>query len=705
MRRGTPMTDPARLDRFFRPASVAVVGATPQRGSARNTLLRVLLKHGFAGRVYPVTRSHAEVEGLRAYASLAELPEAPDVALVITPAATVPGLMEECAARGVKNAIVYSAGFEEIESGREHARRLAAAARAHDVTVLGANCQGVWSVRAGSMLTFASALLAREHLRHAPIAVISQSGALAGAIGYALQDQGMGCAYVVSVGNETCLDAIDALDWVIGQDDVRVVALYVEGLRQAQRILPVAARARARGVHVVMLKTGRSAMGRQATASHTGKIASAHNVYRDLLEQAGVITVESLADALAAMESLAFLAPPRASADRQGGIAIISSSGGASALLADHAAELGLPLATFSDDTAAKLDRLLPDLARKANPIDLTGQIYSQPNLFHDSCVALRADPRSEALLVQFASSARRGLDDNAEVFTETARTLPVVVGLIGQTMDPETRRGLLERGIVLATDPLQAMKALSFQYRAARAFALPPAPVRASLTRRAAPRDFDAVMALCREAGLEPAGFVLLAPGEAARDACGALRFPVAVKVLPEHAAHKTELGLVVLDLRTPDEVDARAARLRERLGRPDAPIIVQEMVAGGVEVVLAGLRATDFGPVLAIGSGGVGVELDRDVVHVALPASPGQIERALQGLRLASRLAGWRGRPPADVPALVEAAARFGDLFLACPELAELEINPLMVLPSGQGLRVVDALATPAGPGTASD
>ena len=266
------MTITKTFDNFFRPRSVAIVGASPQRGSSRNTLVRVLLQHGYTGRVYPVSTSHTEIEGLKAYAAIEDLPETPDVALVITPAPTVPGIIVACGDKGIRNAIVYSSGFEEIESGKEHARRLATAARQHKVAVLGANCQGVWSVQHKTMLSFGSAALSLESIRHAPIAVISQSGALAGAMGNYLQNNGMGCAYIVSVGNETCLDALDALAWVVEQADVRAVALYIEGLNDARRILGIAGRARERGVQIVALKAGRSAIGQQATASHTERL-------------------------------------------------------------------------------------------------------------------------------------------------------------------------------------------------------------------------------------------------------------------------------------------------------------------------------------------------------------------------------------------------------------------------------------------------
>ena len=481
------MTDKSPLDNFFRPRSVAIVGASPQRGMARNTIVRVLLKHAFPGRVYPVSPSNAEIEGLKAYPSIGQLPEAADVALVITPAQTVPGIIEECGAKGIRNAIVFSSGFEETEGGKEHARRLAEAAREHKVAVLGANCQGVWSVRQRTMLTFGSALMNIKTVQHAPIAVVSQSGALAGAIGNALQSSGMGCSYIVSVGNETCLDALDALSWVIEQDDVRVAAMYIEGLHDASRILRISERARERGVQIVVLKAGRSAIGQQATASHTGKIASSHAVYADVLEQAGVIAVDSLKEALAAVEVLAFLADPRVSGDQKGGVSVLSSSGGAGALQADHSSEFGIAMAEFSPATIEKLEGILPDFARKANPADLTGQINTVKTLFRDTCLAVEADPRTEAVVVQFASSGSRFLEPNAEVFKSLGREMPMILSFIGETIGRETQQSFREAGVLLSDDPSTTMRALSLLYRRKRMRALPRASERKALPARTA--------------------------------------------------------------------------------------------------------------------------------------------------------------------------------------------------------------------------
>jgi acetate---CoA ligase (ADP-forming) len=690
------MIDENWFEKLIHPRSVAIVGASPQRGSPRNTMVRVLLKHGFTGNVYPVSPSHPEVEGLKAYPSVGVLPEVPDVALVITPAHTVPGVIAECGAKGIRTAIVFSSGFEETEGGKEHARLLAATAREHNVAVLGANCQGVWSVRHRSMLTFSPAALGQETLRHAPIAVVSQSGALAGAIGNYLQNNGVGCSYIISVGNETCLDALDVLSSLIEQDDVRVVALYIEGLDHADRILRIAERARERDVQIVALKAGRSDVGQQATASHTGKIASSHAVYADVFEQAGVIAVDSLIEALAAVEVLAYLPHPRVSGDPKGGASVMSSSGGAGALLADHSSEYGIPMAEFSAETASQLQGILPEFARKANPVDLTGQINSMPTLFKDTCEAIEADARTEAMIVQFASSGRRYLEQNAEVFKAVARQVPLAVSFIGELPDLATRQDLREAGVLITPDPSHAMSALSLLYERKRMHELPCVAERAPLPERAAPRDWADMMRYCEESGITPAKWLVLGPGESADQACAHLSYPLVVKVLPSECEHKTEMGLVRLRVRCADEVDAIAAEFRTRLDKPNMGVLVQEMLGDGVEIVLSCLRQTDFGPVISIGSGGVAVELYRDVAHLALPVSADQVLAALRRLKLWTLLQGFRGKPAADVDALVQAAVRFGDMFLATPDALEFEINPVIVKPSGQGLGAVDALVT---------
>ena len=695
--KSAPRFDPARLDKIFKARKVAVVGASPERGTPRNSVVRVLLQTGYSGTIYLVHPRHKEVEGLPCYPDLASLPEVPDVALVITPSQTVPAIIAECGAKGVPTAVVFSAGFEEMEEGKALAAELLETANRHGVALLGANCQGAWSVREKTVLSFGAAALRLTELQHAPVAILSQSGALAGAIGFQLQTSGIGCSYMVSVGNETQLDILDFLSWIVEQDDVRVAVLYVEGFRDGARLLRIAERAKANGVQIVALKSGNSSLGQSATASHTGKIASPHAIYLDVFEQTGIIAIESLADVLSVIETLTYLPGPRVSGDTKGGVSALSISGGACALLADHADRYGVPMAAFSPDHAKALEELFPNFARAANPADMTGAVRSQPTLLDDSLAIMAEDPRTEAFIMQFSSSGRRDLDEKGFLFKAAAeKRLPMIMSFAGEQPSAELRKEYRESGVLFCQDPMATIKALDWLYRRERYSARPSPDRREPLPVQAAPVDWSGTMSVLSTCGIDAPGWRILGPSDRAVEACRDLAYPLVVKVLPSEVDHKTELGLVKLRVVSPEDIDALAASFRTTLGKPDAGILVQEIVDGGIEVVLSCLRKTDFGPVLTIGLGGMGIELFRDVAHLALPTDATQIGNALRKLKLWTLLNGFRSKPKADIAALTEAAVWFGDMFLAMLDVDEFEVNPLMVLPEGKGMVAVDALVS---------
>ncbi len=685
------------LGRLFRPESIAVIGASPQPGNPRNSVLRAPLKHGFKGAIFPVSPTHDEVEGLKAYKKVGDIPVVPDVALIITPAKFVPGLIEECGIKGIKNVIVFSAGFEETEAGKDLARELASIARRFDINLIGPNCQGVWSVKHPAMLTYSPAAMNWERIDHGPIAIVSQSGALAGAICNSLQKNKLGISYMVSVGNETVFDSLDALDWIVEQPDVRVVALYIEGLDDASRIFKIAEKARANDVQIIVLKAGKSDIGQSATASHTGKIASPHAIYRDAMEQAGVISVDSLSELLSAVEVLGFLKAPRVGEGGHAGVAILTSSGGAGALLADHSSAFDVPLAQFGPETNVKLNDLLPEFARKSNPIDLTGQINTNQELINDTCRTLIRDRATEAVVVQHGSNGLYWLKKDGDVLIELAKELPVIISFVGEHFEAETKRKFLEGGVLLSYDPSTTMEALSLIYRR-RALQRVEVADRRPLERKPAPGGWSEAMAFCEESKIAPAKWSVLGPGEHAASKCAQLAYPVVVKALPEDADHKTELGLVTLRVAGPDAVDRLAENYRQKMGNPSAGILVQEMLSGGVEVVLSCMRGTDFGPILTVGAGGVAVELYKDVAHLALPVTPEQVAASLKKLKLWSVLLGFRGASRADIDALISAIVKFGDRFLESEELTEVELNPVMVMPKGRGVHAVDVLLSVA-------
>jgi acyl-CoA synthetase (NDP forming) len=299
-------------------------------------------------------------------------------------------------------------------------------------------------------------------------------------------------------------------------------------------------------------------------------------------------------------------------------------------------------------------------------------------------------------VIVQFASTVRRHLLANKEVFKTIARDVPVFLSVMGEAVEPELLKELREAGVLVCGDPSAAMKALSLLYRRRAAMRLPALPHREPLPQRAAPLAWGDMMQFCEDSGVTPARWVVLGPEDRAAKACAHLSWPLVVKVLPSDAEHKTEMGLVKLRVQTAEDVDALARQFRDRMGKPQAGILVQEMVGDGVEVVLACLRNADFGPVISIGMGGVAIELFRDVTYLALPVSEEQVVAALRKLKLWTLLQGFRGKPAADVEALAHAAVRFGDMFLASPGVQEFEINPVLVKKKGEGLAAVDALVT---------
>lgn len=694
-----------RLDRIFEARSVALVGVSANPRKLNGAPLPILKVSGFAGEIWPVNPKYTGIDGLRCYPDVASLPGSPDVALVLAPAREVPDVLAALAARDCRSAVVVSSGFEEFDGGAGLVERLRAVCERESIALIGPNCEGVWSVRSRVMLTFGSAAR-RAEFSHAPIAILSQSGAIGGAIARHLQDSGTGCAYLVSVGNETAIGILDYLEYMIERDDVRVVLLFTEGLQDGSRLLELAERARARGIVLIALKSGNSLLGRAAVASHTGKVATDSAIYRDVFRQAGIIEVTGLVELIEAAELFASTPLPRACGHASGGVAVYSIPGGTRALTADLCEARGVPLAEFTEQTVTALQARLPVFGQARNPTDMTGQLLSDPEMFHETLDAVASDPRTEALIVQLAN---RGPAD-ALTYQETIRKaaaraeVPAIISFLGDALPGRERRRFGEQGIACARDPNDAVRWLDWLYQARAAGRLPtctPRPWPEALQQLSRTGAGQAVehatqMRWLQAAGITVAGWVLLEADRPAAAACSGLKGPWALKALAADALHKTEQGLLELNLSTADEVEQAAARLRSRLGRPDAVLLMQEMVPAGVEVVVSALRNPDFGAVIAIGAGGVMVELLADLAYLALPCDAGQIRRAIGRLRLARLLEGFRGTPAADFDALVAAVEAVAAL-AAASGFSEIELNPLIVRPKGEGAVAVDWILRP--------
>jgi len=684
------------LERLFRPRSAALIGVSADRHKLNGIPFWHLRRHGFAGAIHLVNPKYDVIDGVPCHKRVDDLPEGIDAALVMVPAREVPETIRACGRRGIANAVVLSSGFEEVEGGAALVAELKEAALAGGVNLIGPNCEGIWSVTAKTILTFGSAA-DRDVAHHGPAAIVSQSGSIGAAVVRQLQDSGFGCAYFASVGNETLIDAIDFLDWLVEQPDTRVAMLFAEGLKRGERLPAVAAKARALGVRLVALKSGASAAGAAATASHTGKVAAPHRVYRDLLGDCGFVQVETISELVEAIEVLGSLDLPPRVAGSGAGIGVFSLSGGTRALTADAAERRSVPLATFAESTVTELTRRLPRFGVAKNPTDVTGQVLSDPALFTGSLQLVAEDPNVEATVVQLANrgprDAKRWYDTLCGVAKASRR--PMVLSFMADTLPAAERLAYARQGIACARDPADAVKYLSWLYRARDAADLPapqPKPLRPVTLPE--PDDLAGWAAALAEAGIAmPRWRLVGAEDDPVRRADG-LAFPLVAKALPSAADHKTEAGLLQLNLRDEAAVADAVGALRRKLPA-GAPVMLQEMVTGGIEVVLSVTRNADFGPVVGIGAGGVMIELMDEIAFLQPPFGTDAVERALRRLKLGTRLAGFRGAPPADVAALAKAAVGLAQLFLGAGErVQELELNPVFVLPAGQGVVAVDLL-----------
>ena len=693
-----------QLDRIFHARSVALVGLSSDPRKMTGAPLGILRQSGFKGAIYPVNPKVTELGGLRAYPSIAALPEAPDVAMIMLPAQKCAQAVRDCAAKGTRAVVILSSGFEETDSGHQAAADLAAAARDNGVALVGPNCEGVWSVAARTVLTFGSAAK-RDVFYHAPVAILSQSGAMAGAIARHLQNDAVGCAYVVSVGNETVLTIADYMEWMIRKDDVRVVLLFIEGLRDGARLLSLIRQATSRGIRVAVLKSGNSKAGMEAAASHTGKIACEFNIYRDLLAGAGAILLESLTELIAAGEVLSVASAPQASTlnngrDGQDGVAVFSIPGGTRALMADQCEAHGVPLSTFARSTVAQLKQALPEFGGVENPTDLTGQVLSHQGLFDRTLSIIAGDPHTEALVVQVANRGPTDVMERTALLGQIASDtgVPVIVTFLGDSLPASDRAKLRALRVLCARDPAEAALFLGWLYKArAASLAVRAVEIVGKPTLDlavTAPTNWAETMLWLAACGVPVPRWFVVAAGDNVAQLCAGMG-PVAVKALPEDAAHKTELGMLALNVQGAVAITEEASRLRSALNKPSAGILVQEMVSEGVEVLLSATQNPDFGPVLTIGLGGISVELFRDVAWLVLPTDDASVRNAIASLKLSEVLKGFRGKPPADIDALVEAIIAFGKQFVATrPALLEFEINPMLVLPQGGGVIALDAL-----------
>jgi acetyltransferase len=695
------------LQHLFAPHSVAIIGASEKPHSVGATVLRNMIEGGFKGAIYPVNPKYKLLDGLKVYHSIGALPEAPGLAIICTPAATVPAIVRQLGERGTRAAVVLSAGLGAIKDsqGRTLKQAVLDAARPYVLRLLGPNCVGLLVPGIGLNASFA-----HTGARPGRIAFVSQSGALVTAVLDWANSHGIGFSKFVSLGDSSDVDFGDMLDFLASDGETSAILMYMEDVRHARKFMS-AARAAARSKPTLVLKAGRMPEGARAAASHTGALAGSDDVYDAAIRRAGMLRVLTTEDLFAAVETLARARP------QAGERLVIMTNGGGPGVMATDALVCAKgSLASLGGETLGRLDAVLPSTWSRANPVDIIGDAPAER--YRQTLEILLQDPQTDAVLFIHAPTAIVPSAEIARAIAPLARAASrnVLACWLGGDAVEEARRICSEAGIPTYPTPEDAVSAFLqiVQYRRNQNLLMqvPPAADTDGGADRGRARAIIAdVLGMGRKILTEPeAKTVLSAYGipvvetrtasgiEQAAAAAAEIGFPVAVKILSPDITHKTDVGGVALDLDSLEAVRAATGRMLKRVAElhPGARIdgfSVQQMARRPEAHELIIGVATDpvFGPVILFGQGGIAVEVTADHA-VALPPLNVVLARDLVSrTRVSKLLAGYRNRAPADMDAIVATLMRISQLVADIPELVELDINPLLA--DSAGAIVLDA------------
>ncbi len=696
------------LTPFFAPDVIAVVGASDRLNSVGGTILANLRAANARRPVYAVNRHHAVIQGQPAYGSICALPRIPQLAVLCTPAETIPDLVTECGENSVRAAIVISAGFRESgPAGRKREAELRSRLREHpQLRVIGPNCLGVVRPAQALNASFSPVLP-----RSGGITLLTQSGALGTAIMDWSFERDIGFATCVSVGNMVDVSLGELIEFFAGDEQTESLLLYLEGLADAAGFI-AAAREFSRRKPIIAFKAGRFEESARAAASHTGALASSDAVYDAAFRRAGVERVHSIEELFDCARVLA--GQRRAVGNR---LAIVTNAGGPGIMASDAWLAGGGQLAELSDNTKSELHRVLPSCWSHGNPIDVLGD--APVDRFRNAIQLALADEQVDALMVILTPQTMTLADQIAEVVVAAQRSSSkrIVAAWMGGRSVQRGREVLCDGHVPVYAFPEAAAQALQHLVTAGRRFATAvescqpwsaenlqlPSPDRVASWRAqlaASPGLVDEVLAkrLLAEGGIPIVSTEVASSEEDAVAVANDLGFPVAMKVLSPDISHKTDVGGVLLNLANADQVRTAYVRIKDSV-QQRAPaarwhgVTVQPMVTTtrGVELMLGMRRDPQFGPVVLLGAGGITAELQKDFVLELLPLDDRVWRHMLQSLRLFPLLQGYRGRPGVNLAALQDAVLRFTDLMTRFPELESAEINPLLA--TAEGVIALDA------------
>lgn len=690
------------LDGFFKPNAVVVIGASREEGKVGFSIVNNLVRAGFPGPIYPVNPKANQILGLTCFPELGQVPGGTDLAVLVIPPKVCLPTLEACAAKGIGSAIVISAGFKEVGGeGAEIEKVLRARVRELGIRVVGPNCLGVIDTKSRLNATFAAGM--------PPIGEIgffSQSGALCTAILDWAIGNNVGFSKFISLGNKADTSEVDFIEALAADPETRVIIGYIEGVENGQRFMEVA-RAASKIKPLIIVKSGGTPAGARAASSHTGTLAGSEKAFNAAFRQSGVIRAESIEELF--NFARAFATQPLPKGPR---LCIVTNAGGPGIIAADAVERSSTKMATLQPDTVERLRKALPPTAALYNPVDVIGD--AKEDRYQAALTAVAADPNVDGVLALTTPQAMTENDKFAEVVGQTAKQAgkPFFTAFMGEVSVDKARVILRNYGIPQYPYPEPAVRTFEamVRYRKWQEYA-PAAPREFTVDKgRVALTVLEARRAARTTVGEREAREVIAAYGlrlpqnvlartvDEAVAAAQQMGFPVALKIVSPDILHKTDVGGVRLNLQDADAVARGFAAIDTSVRRffPTAAIqgiAVQEMVVGGKEVILGMTRDPQFGPLLMFGLGGIYVEVLKDVAFRVAPIGPDEAEAMIREIRSFPLLRGVRGEKVSDLNAIVEALCRLSQLCVDFPEILELDVNPLLVKPEGEGAVAIDA------------
>ncbi len=695
----TRPNDRARLIKLLKPQSVAVIGASDDPLRIGGRPISYMLSQGYKGKIFPVNPNRATVQGLPSYASIAALPETPDVGIIIVPASAALESVRQLAERGCAAAILFSSGFAETgPEGAAAQLELVRVAHEHGMRLIGPNSLGLINPVHKFYATFATGC-ELEFPKPGGVAIISQSGAYGAHLMAVATANDIGLSALIMTGNEADLTVGDMLQVAVDDPDTTVIMLYSEGIKEAAGFVAGLEAARRARKPVVMMKVGRSAVGSAAAQSHTASIAGDDRVTDAVLRELGVVRVQTTEQML----DIARLAS-RGIYPENNTLGVITVSGGAGVIISDAAEAIGLPMPEMPAESQARLLKLLP-FAAPRNPVDVTAQYLNEMTLISTFTDALIAEGKYSSILGFFTytgcvPSIAPRLREQLNIARSKHPNCIFALSLMGSR---EQIREYERDGFAVFEDPSRAVVAIEAMGQFGRAFAKPAAqvaPVIASFALPATNPSEAQAKLLLAQAGITSAPEEVCTAVDAAVTAAKKIGYPVVMKIVSPDILHKSEIGGVLLDVENDADVRAGFDLLMQR-GRSAAPkaklegVLIAKQLKGGVECILGIHRDPVFGPIAMFGLGGIFVEILQDVVLHRCPFGVDVAEDMIRSIKGAPLLLGARGRKPADVKALAKMLSQLSAFAVAAgPRLQSIDLNPVLAMPEGQGAYAVDAV-----------